>query len=356
MKRIILLLPIFLFTILWVGCASEELTSAKLYIQQEQWDKAEEFLVKALDAEPNNPEVPYLLGDLIYGKRGDWQDMNDMFERALKLDPEKPILQGATVKEYVANSREKYWVDQYNAGVKYFNDYRHAEEGSKEDLLNKTIQVLEDAVLINPKEGKAYTLLATCYYQAGNKDKAQEFAVKAVEQTPEDAQANFTTGQILSSIGEKEAAIPYFKKAIELDPSNSSAIRSLAQLYYDLDQVENSIQTYEQAITKEEDKKIKADLYFNLGVLYMKVEDYTNAEDSFNMAYDLNPDDVEALVGMAQTFEGAEKWSRAEKYYKELIFIDPDNPNHYKGMARVLLKQGKVDEANHYYQKGKALE
>ncbi len=356
MKRLPFVIPIMLMTLIWVGCASEELTSAKLYIQQQNWEKAEEFLVKALDAEPNNPEVPFLLGDLIYGKRGDWEKMDAMFKKAMELGPDKTIMQGATVEKYVTNSREKYWVDQYNAGVKYFNDYRGADGDAKDEFISKAIEALNNAILINPDDGKTYTLLATCYYQAGNKEKAKEIAERSVKQSPDDVQANLTAGQILNNIGDQEAAIPYFKKAVDLDPSNSAAIRNLAQVYYDLNQVENSIRTYEQAISKETDNKIKADLYFNLGVLYMKVEDFTQAEDNFNMAYDLNPDDVEALVGMAQTFEGAGKWSRAEKYYKELIFIDPDNPNHYKGMARVLLKQGKADEATHYYQKGKALE
>ncbi|NOZ74216.1 MAG: tetratricopeptide repeat protein [FCB group bacterium] len=356
MKRRLVFVPILLLTFVWIGCASEELTSAKLYIQQENWEKAEEFLVKALDAEPNNPEIPYMLGDLIYGKRGDWDKMSEMFDRAMSLDPEKPILQGAPVKEYVSNSRQKYWVKQYNAGVKYFNDYRNADGDAKEEFLTKAIGVLNDAVKIDPDEGKSFTLLATCYYQAGDQENARKIAVEGVDRMPEDVQANLTAGQILNNIDDKEGSIPYFRKAIELDPANSSAIRSLAQVYYDLNDVENSIETYEKAIAKESDRKIKADLYFNLGVLYMKVEDFTSAEDNFNLAYDMNPDDVEALVGMAQTFEGAGKWSRAAKYYKELIFIDPDNPNHYKGMARVLLKQGKAEEATHYYQKGKALE
>ena len=58
-----------LMLVLLIGCASEELTSAKLYIQQQDWDNAEIYLVKALAVEPENPEIPYLLGDLIYAPK-----------------------------------------------------------------------------------------------------------------------------------------------------------------------------------------------------------------------------------------------------------------------------------------------
>ncbi|MEE8437873.1 MAG: hypothetical protein V3S22_05985, partial [Candidatus Neomarinimicrobiota bacterium] len=41
-----------------LSCSSQEYTSAKLYIQNEDWEKAGEFLLKALVVEPTNPEIP----------------------------------------------------------------------------------------------------------------------------------------------------------------------------------------------------------------------------------------------------------------------------------------------------------
>ena len=64
----------------FVGCTSEELTSARLYIQQKNWEKAEEYLLKAMEVEPENPEVFYSLGKYIYAKKKDWENMNKMFD------------------------------------------------------------------------------------------------------------------------------------------------------------------------------------------------------------------------------------------------------------------------------------
>ena len=72
-------------------------------------------------------------------------------------------------------------------------------------------------------------------------------------------------------------------------------------------------------------------------------------------ALDENPDDIEAVMGMAQVFETAEKWRKAEKFYRELIAVDPDNPDHYRGMSRVLLQQGEPDESLRYLEKAKRL-
>jgi tetratricopeptide (TPR) repeat protein len=78
MKKLIFL-TITVITFFILGCTSEELTSARLYIQQKNWVKAEEFLIKALKVEPENPEIPYLLGRHIYSQREDWDKMNKMF-------------------------------------------------------------------------------------------------------------------------------------------------------------------------------------------------------------------------------------------------------------------------------------
>ncbi len=351
MSKIYLFLTIFYLGFL--GCASEELTSARLYIQQENWEKAEEFLLKALKVEPENPEIPYLLGKLIYAKGKKWGKMNEMFDLAMNLNEEKVILEGGTVKLYVDQSRSQYWSNSFNIGVNEFNQFRKLSGDKRKKALEKAISSFKEAMHISPGESQTYPILATCYYESGNSDLAKDYAAKAAMLSPGNFDANFTAGQIFTTLDDKEGAHIYFVKAVEIDPANSSAIRHLAQSYYDLGNKEKSIETYLVAIKNEMDRKVKADLHFNLGVLYMQVGSFTDAEDNFMMAYDMNPDDVEALIGMAQTFETAEKWSRSEKFYRELIFLEPSNPEHYKGMARILMKQGKKDEAEYYFNKSK---
>ena len=84
-------------------------------------------------------------------------------------------------------------------------------------------------------------------------------------------------------------------------------------------------------------------------------ENFEEAEYNFMNALDENPDDIEAVMGMAQVFENAEKWRKAEKFYRELIAIDPENPEHYRGMSRVKLQQGEPDQSKRFLDKAKDL-
>ncbi|MFH1853502.1 MAG: tetratricopeptide repeat protein [Candidatus Neomarinimicrobiota bacterium] len=347
---------IALLILFFFGCSSEEYTTAKLAIQQKEWERAEEFLIKAMVVEPDNPEIPYQLGEQIYSRNKDWVKMNEAFEKALAIDPERSIIIGPTVREYVTNSREKYWVAAYNDAVNYFKQANNAaDEMTRKELLELTLEKFTTAAAISPKEAQTYASMASLYIDMNDMSMALSSISKAAELATDNAKIMLVAGQIYSRGGDCEQAMEYFRKAVDLDPNNTNAIRSLASNYYDCGDRDNAIVTYEVAIGKETDPKIKADLHFNLGVLYNQAEDFDQAEENFMIALDLNPEDVEAIVGMALVFEKAEKWRQAERFYKQLIEIDPDNSNHYKGMARVLLRQGNQDEAQYYFEKSKTV-
>jgi len=355
-----------LAAVIIVSCTSQEYSSAKLYIQQQEWEKAKEFLIKAVEVEPENPEIPYQLGYHVYGIREkNWEKMNQSFDKALAIDPNKTILgQGKTVKEFVTMARYQFWGEIFNKGVEEYEEYFAAPMDEKDAALKKAITTFEISATIKTDESRSYIQLSKCNNLAGNTDKSVDYILKAVALSPDDANVNLTAGRIFMQKQEFETALPYIQKAVELEPSNTQSIRNLAQIYYDLalldssrytERLEKSIQTYEVAIDKEMDREVKADLYFNLGILYTKADNLEEAEYNFMNALDENPDDIEAVMGMAQVFENAEKWRKAEKFYRELIAVDPDNPVHYRGMSRVLLQQGEPDESLRYLEKAKRL-
>ena len=163
--------------VIFVDCTSQEYTSAKLYIQQQEWEKAEEFLIKAVDAEPENPEIPYQLGYHIYGvQKKDWEKMNQSFDKALAIDPNKTILgQEKTVKEFVTMARTEFWVEMYNRGGEEYNEYIAAPMDEKDAALKKAIATYEVSARIKPDEAQSYIMLSTCNHNAGNTDKSENY-------------------------------------------------------------------------------------------------------------------------------------------------------------------------------------
>jgi|TARA_B100000809_G_scaffold261620_1_gene310881 tetratricopeptide (TPR) repeat protein len=346
--RKLIFLTITAITFFILGCTSEELTSARLYIQQKNLVKAEEFLIKALKVEPENPEIPYLLGRHIYSQREDWDKMNEMFDRALSIDPEKVILLGGTVREYVEQNRYEHWSKKFNKGVASLKKYY--EQGHKDGqiTLKESIDLFETSIQIYPGEIQNYPILSRCYFEMGDSVRSIATVKKGAEISPDNFNINLTAGQILNNMNDKQGALPFLKHAVELEPHNSDAIQLLAQIYYDLGKQQDAIETYKIAIAEEEDKKVKADLHFNLGVIYNQMSEFDAAEEAFDEAYYLNDQDFEAVLGMAHAFEGlgdkykngtdgfekdltqAARWYRkAGRKIKDAMTIDYENEEKY---------------------------
>ena len=367
-KQSISLAIIFTISMLIVACSSQEYTTAKLAIQQSDFAKAAEWLPKAIAVEPDNPEIPIVMAVEIHAEREEWQEMKDMLDLAMSIDPNREIeVRGTftTVEKAVNNYTEFYWAKEFNIGVEQFKKIQE-DPDNKQNYLDVAIIHFQNAAIINPPDANAHTSLAQCYFDKGDKEAAKNAVLVAVEKNPESFDANFSAGQILVRADvPSEDVLPYYEKAASLEPSNSKVLRELAGTYYDLGQKEKSIEVFENAISNEEDKIVKADLYFNLGVIHNQMQNFGEAETSFDEAFYLNEDDFEAALGMAQAYEGlgnnylngaegfekdldeASRWYRkAEKKIKAVMIIDIDNKPTYQKTLELIRYKRDIAEGN----------
>jgi len=348
------------------ACSSQEYTAAKLAIQQSNFTKAAELLPKAIAVEPNNPEIPLVMAIEIYAQDGNWKNMVAMFDKAMAIDPDKEIeVRGSfiSVKDAVANYIEFYWAKEFNIGVEQFKKIQD-DPDNKPQYLEAAISHFQNAAVINPTDANTHATLAKCYFDKGDKEAAKNAALTAVEKNPDSFEANFAAGQIIARAGgTMDEILPLYEKAASIESSNSRVLRELAGVYYDLEQKGKSILLFKNAISYESDNIVKADLYFNLGVIYNQLGDYLEAEKAFDEAYYLNEDDFESALGMARSYEGlgdnylngaegfekdldkAAKWYRkAEKKIKPVMVIDMDNRDKYKKALELIRYKRDVAE------------
>jgi len=359
---------LFTLSMIMVACSSQEYTTAKLAIQQSDFAKAAEWLPKAMAVEPDNPEIPVVLGLEIHAQDGDWKNMVAMFDKAMAIDPDKEIeVRGSfiSVNKAVANYIEFYWAKEFNIGVEQFKKIQD-DPDNKPQYLKKAISSFQNAAVINPKDANTHATLAKCYFDIGDKEAAKNAALTAIEKNPESFEANFGAGQILIRAGSSsEDVLPYYEKAASIEPSNSKVLRELAGTYYDLGQRERSLEVFENAISNEDDKIVKADLYFNLGVIHSQMLNFEESEKAFDEAFYLNEDDYEAALGMARSYEGlgdnylngaegfekdldkSARWYRkAEKKIKSVMIIDIDNKSTYQKTLELIRYKRDVAEGN----------
>ncbi|MFQ6673476.1 MAG: tetratricopeptide repeat protein [Fidelibacterota bacterium] len=333
------------------GCASEQLTSARLYLREENWDKAEEMLLAAMEVQPDNPEIYFHLGKEIYGRRGDWDKMNDMFDKAVSLGVGKKLPTGDSVKEAVQNARRSFWSDYYNKGADTYNRAVQSSGEERSEYLDTAIQAFETAKKIMPEEPKTYRNLVFSYLHSGQSELLQSTLDEALAKNPKDADLLVTAAKVFKDRGDYDQAVEFLEKAIRIAPGNSMALRFLAEIYYDQGDKEGAIFAYKKAIREDPEN---VDLYFNLGVLYLQIGDYDFAEDQFQKVLTLNPDDKEAAMGIGEAYERMEQWEDAEYYYGKALRVDSQNPTLLRALARVIYRQGRMEEAEDYLERAKA--
>ena len=348
------------------SCSSQEYTTAKLAIQQSDFAKAAEWLPKAMTVQPDNPEIPVNFGIEIHARNKEWHKMREMFDLAMSINSEKEIEVRnyyAPVKEQVKMYSDEYYVKEFNLGVEEIKKEQNDPDNKVKYLENAIIHFTNSSI-IRPKDVNSYINLANAHISLDDFESAKEVALKSMTINSENFDANFSTGQILSKIGGKSSeTLPYFEKAVSLDPSNSRALTKLAQVYYDLGRKNESIKVFENAIKNQENKNLKADLFYNLGVIHNQMLHFEEAEKAYEEAAYLNDEDHEALFGMAVAYknwadnyrdgvndfpqdnnQAYNLYRKAEKKMKAAKIIDIDNSDKYnKEIEKIRFLRGTVE-------------
>ena len=151
-----------------------------------------------------------------------------------------------------------------------------------------------------------------------------------------------------SRFREMETAIMFLKRIVELEPLNFSALKCLVSFYIQQSQNKDVYQkgklllesNYRNGIAKDKEivrlmgasakefdvqnpEKSTSHLYGSLGGFYCDHKDYTLAITAFNIALDINPNNIDALNNIAVAFFQKKEYSEALEYYKKCLDVTP---------------------------------
>ena len=175
-----------------------------------------------------------------------------------------------------------------------------AWELESNDDFNGALELLDEAVKLNPNNALAYFTRGTVYVSQENFDAAIRDLTKSIELEPNDADAYNNRGIAYTGQENFDAAIQDFNAAIKLKPDDAQTYYNRGIAYDDLKQHERAIQDYDKALQlKPDDAKI----YFNRGVAYKSSENYEAAVEDFTVYIELEPDDADAYKARGECYE-----------------------------------------------------
>ena len=345
--------------------AGQALESAKVYIKDKDWDKAEEKLMQALDHPKDRWEAAFHLGDKIYPRKQDWasvkkyMDIAATAQKSLKIRPTRndkkiPIAQAIT-----ASVTKSYNLIYYKASG-YLQLLNRASSPEQRDaLIDQAIQTSLNARDLDPSQPGAYALAALYSSVKGNKEDTIKYLDMglSLDDIPKDTKIALlvSAGQSVVRLGEFDKGLDYYERALAIQPNEPTALKSLGALYLAQDDFESALANLDKAIEMTSNDQDLVDLFFNRGLVYLKMDNFEEAEYNFEEAYFLAPDDVEALLGLAKALEQAERWRKSRNYYMELIEKNPNDAQYYYGVYRTYFGEGRLEDAQEYLNKATAL-
>ena len=341
---------IFLISILflgsyWIACDSTEMMSAKVYIQENNLEKAEELALLAVENEPLNPLPSYWIGVNVYSKQKRWEELTKMFDLSLSISDQ-------FAKE-IANERERHWVDEFNDGANAFNTVLNQESPNQDSTLEKTLASFANAVLLLPDRAQTYASIASVYLHTKEVDKAKEYLSKAAELDPTDTKTLLNLSILYSQEKDFEAANVQLKIVLEAEPGNLRALQQMAQNLDALGNAEEAEVMYKKALEADPDN---ANLVYNLGVIYLRADEYEKAEEMFIKSLALNPDDCDAISNVSVIYSKMDdKLDDAAKFLLKAADCAPTEHIYWRQLVGIYMKMGNPKEAQKAMDKAKEL-
>lgn len=324
-------ISIFAVLFMWLTfsayqCASTEITSARLYIQQKNYDKAEEVLKKEVTKNPQSEEGWYLTGFVKHEKR-DYKGMLEAFNQALKI--------GKKYEREINQLLKASWAENFNDGVNYFNAAnRSANPDSVKILRQKAINAFETAILMQPDSNDTYRNLVFVYLSAGDIEGSIEPTERWVNKVK-----SLESYQFITEIYYTKAEQQWNKYQTSNDPADS--VKAI-ELYKITEKYAS------EGLEKYSNDGTLNSFLFNT---YISLGKKDLALSKAKAAVEANPDDKFANYNAGTMLLEAKEYEEAVKYFKKALEIDPKYENAIYNIAACYINWGiqvreKEEEAN----------
>ncbi len=338
MRRNLTILAIIMMgALIWIGCQQTAVTSAKVYIQQQNYEKAIEQAELAIKTNSKDPDAYFVAGEA-YGYIGEYRKMNEAFNQSLKLSPKNEAA--------ITQQKNKYYVDLFNAGAT-------AIKNDKLDVAKENYLLCTELI---PDRGAAFTNLALVYSLMKDDEKAIELYKKAIALDPEDLNVQTTLGIIYYRDKMYDEAIDVFQKVITKAEKGSEnynkAIYHIAYSYDMKGDTDQAIETYKSALESNPDDK---DLLFNLGRLYFSKEKLDDAIVMFKKVIELDPNDDESYLNVGQALIGGKNYQDALPYYEKAVELNPETYVGWYNLAVCYIQTGQREKGEAAFAKAEKL-
>ena len=133
------------------------------------------------------------------------------------------------------------------------------------------------------------------------------------------------------------------QKALELDPSDFALMHQVGCDLLEQNDVGNAFKSFKYALLANPQF---SNAHTKIGEIYSKIKDFNKAEDAWNKAIEINPEDTLAITYLGiNAVENLGNYQKAESYFKTALKYEPHDVQNCVNLASIYYEQGENDKS-----------
>lgn len=314
---------------------------AKLFLAQEQYQRALEQAQQGLEADANNPQHYFLAGQAHLGL-GNVDEALEMFERAQQIYPAYEL--------EIEPVREQAWAIAFNEGVNAYNAGDMETAAAAWSRANRVYDMRPETHLN----------LAVIYTQQAEYDRAIEAyrgGLAALEREPAtrvltdeeraerlESRATITTNlaQLLNYTEQYAEAERLFRQQLETNPDDVEAQSNLALSLARQGRTDEAQAIYNRLLA---DPSLGTIDLFNVGVALFQAENYEQSAAAFRRYTEVQSNSRDGWYNYANALYAQNLWRELVPVAERLVRLDPLNENSALILARAYRETGQNQQA-----------
>lgn len=286
-----------------------------MHTHLDQFDKAEECYLQAIEKKPENTVYLESLKNII-----DDSPLNPRYYQFLQLRKEKEPANANLMNEI---------------GVYLLDNYKTSE----------ALPYIQNAIELNDKEHVFFGNLALAYERLNELDEAEQAYQKAIALKDLALYQN-GLGIVFYRKNLFQEALRQFKIATEKEEDNPIYIENVGLAYQELGDESAAEEAYHLALQLSNTSQFAN----RLGIFYYQKKNYTQALDYYKQAIQLSPDDAVLYENLGLCYEDSGQWDEAKKAYETAAEISP-NSTSYNRLGVFYFNRDQYEKALEFYLK-----
>jgi len=320
-------------------------------------DHSEKFLQKAQELGDDSVEILLLLGN-ICAYRGDLNGEFFWAKKAIELDPDNLNAQFVIANSY----RNLGYIEEAETAFKDILERKPDNVQARSNLadiflstqrLEEAEEQLREAIELQPYEASLYAELGHVLTRMRKEDDALTVFLTALDLEPDIAERYYNVGDTYLALKNIEKSVSYLRKASQMAPGNSLYHYDLGLAFFSLKKYEECARESEAAVRNDPEMRFgRTNLGLsateNLGIAYMHLEKYDDAEACFQRNLHLV---ASTYFNLGLTLFRQKKFEEALINFKRATELVPDDPEYWDLIGSSYIRLSRFDEAKEVLQK-----